>query len=176
MTDGMKVNLGCGRDIREGWTNVDVDESVGADVVHDLNGVPWPLDSNVATHVEARHVLEHLDDVGEAFGELARILKPGGTLEWVYPIGHTRFEDTTHQWFWNYNSGEFHAGERGEHTHEVANHWNLKAQSCTYHISHSEPLVWLYTKYREFVTGPGPWLEQIPGLAGEMKVIYEYNP
>jgi SAM-dependent methyltransferase len=170
-----KINLGCGSDVRPDWLNIDISESVNPDVCHDLNETPWPIDSDSATHLEARHVLEHLDSPTDAFAEIRRILQPGGTLLWVYPIGHTRFEDTTHKQFWNYNSGEFQAGMRGDHTHEVSDQWRVQESECEWHISEPEPLVMLYAKYREWLCGAGPWLEQIPGLAGEMRITMEYN-
>jgi len=171
-----RVNLGCGTDYRAGWVNVDVNERVGADVVYDLNETPWPFTDDSVTEIEARHVFEHLRDPAAAFAECRRVLEPGGRLRWTYPIGHTRFEDTTHRWFWNYHSGAFHAGDRGDHTHEVADCWTVVEHDCEWHISSPEPLVVLYAKYREWLHGPGPWLEQLPGVAGEVTVTYEYAP
>ena len=41
-----KLNLGCGRDIMEGWTNLDINPNVGADVIFDLEQIEtiakWP--------------------------------------------------------------------------------------------------------------------------------------
>lgn len=35
---------------------------------------------NCFDHVESSHLLEHVEDFGAALGEMARVLKPGGTL------------------------------------------------------------------------------------------------
>lgn len=40
----MKLNLGCGNDIREGWVNLDINKKEGVNVVHDLNEVPLPFE------------------------------------------------------------------------------------------------------------------------------------
>lgn len=38
----MKLNLGCGRDYREGYVNADISQDVGADAVFDMrNGIPF---------------------------------------------------------------------------------------------------------------------------------------
>ena len=42
----MKLNLGCGRDIREGYVNLDKAGLDGVDVVHDLNVFPYPFEDN----------------------------------------------------------------------------------------------------------------------------------
>ena len=40
----MRLNLGCGRDVREGYVNVDSLRLSGVDVVTDLFKMPWPWD------------------------------------------------------------------------------------------------------------------------------------
>lgn len=171
-----RLNLGCGDDHRDGWVNVDIAAAVEPDVVHDLDDIPWPWPDNSVTEIEARHVFEHLRDPQAAFAESARVLEPGGRLVWTYPIGHTRFEDTTHRWYWNWHSGPFQAGARGDHTHETPDHWRVADSEYQWHMSAPEPLALLYTKYRAWLHGPGPWLEQMPGVAGERTVVLEYQP
>jgi len=85
-----QLNLGCGRDQPDGWTHVDVSETVGPDRVVDLNDQPWPWRGNSVERVRAQHVLEHLDDAIGALREICRIVEPGGRVHLVYPIGHTR--------------------------------------------------------------------------------------
>lgn len=77
----IQLNLGCGR-VHEPkpWTNVDAYDNCNPDVVHDLNVVPYPWEDNSVDHIQIRHTLEHLENWWEAFLEMARILKPGGTL------------------------------------------------------------------------------------------------
>ena len=38
----MKLHLGCGHIIKEGWVNHDIVPLAGVDVVHDLTKFPWP--------------------------------------------------------------------------------------------------------------------------------------
>ena len=56
----MKLNLGCGNDIKEGWVNMDYIGAEGVDVVHNLNRLPYPFPDNTFDSILASHVLEHL--------------------------------------------------------------------------------------------------------------------
>lgn len=72
----MKLNLGCGPDIKQGYVNMDKLKLAGVDVVHDLNKYPYPFKDNTFDLILASHVLEHLDDLIKAMAELKRIAKP----------------------------------------------------------------------------------------------------
>lgn len=73
-----KLNFGCGIYKKEGYVNLDWDEKVKPDVVHDFNKFPYPFEDNTFEEIEAIHVIEHLDRPFAVMGELHRILKPGG--------------------------------------------------------------------------------------------------
>ena len=75
------LNLGCGFAKKVGWVNVDGFDVCDPDVVWDLNKFPYPWDDNSADAIEMFHVLEHLEDWWPAFEEMARIVKPGGSVE-----------------------------------------------------------------------------------------------
>jgi len=85
----MKIHLGSGKKYKEGYVNVDIEESVKADVYHDLNSYPYPFEENSAKEIIACHVIEHLDDQSTFLKELHRILKPGGVAIIECPIGGT---------------------------------------------------------------------------------------
>ncbi|ELZ94996.1 hypothetical protein C440_07967 [Haloferax mucosum ATCC BAA-1512] len=103
----LKLNLGCGDDIKQGWLNVDYrpgemgvqGDVVEPDEIHDLNETPWPWPDDSAERILLDNVLEHLVDPVEAILEAIRVLAPGGRLEIVAPypnnpssarIDHTR--------------------------------------------------------------------------------------
>lgn len=98
----MKINrlhLGCGRNYRDGWVNVDNCPDVKADVVHDLNRVPWPFEDDSVSEIEMYGVLEHLDNTIQSLAEIHRILIPGGTahIHVPYAGSHWAFMDPTHK-------------------------------------------------------------------------------
>ena len=60
----MKLNIGCGADILSGWTNVDVIDQNGVDIVFDLNAIPklqLPIQDSSVKSILLSHVIEHLD-------------------------------------------------------------------------------------------------------------------
>lgn len=79
------VMVGC----PENWTELvtlDHDPNCGADILHDLEQLPWPVDDNAFDEIHAYDVLEHLGAQGDYraffahFGEVYRALKPDGLL------------------------------------------------------------------------------------------------
>lgn len=165
------LNLGCGMDYRQGWHNVDVVEDVDADEYVDLDDRPWPWPDHAFERVDARHVLEHLTNPLEVYRECTRILEPGGTLVVTYPIGHTRFEDPTHHQHWNWHTADLFDGGR-DHAHQFDLPLSLQDRSVDWWISQHDPLTRLYVWYRRIWSGPGPWLEQVPGVYGEVTATY----
>lgn len=95
----MKLNLGCGRDIRDGWVNVDCVPMPGVDHVVDFDDKPvLPLPDDSVAYSEGSHVIEHLHYPLPFMEELWRVTKPGGTAAFRCPYGSTddADEDPTH--------------------------------------------------------------------------------
>lgn len=89
----MRINFGCGRQVWEGWVNVDAQHhpraSRAPDLLHalafDAAGAlinPLPLDSGCAEELCAMHVIEHVYawEAPALVGEWRRLLRPGGRL------------------------------------------------------------------------------------------------
>lgn len=75
-----KVNLGCGKDIQEGFLNVDFEKFEGVDFVFDLNKLPYPFKDNQFEQILMKNILEHLNDPYAVMNEIHRISKKGATI------------------------------------------------------------------------------------------------
>lgn len=80
----LKLNLGCGDKILDGYTNVDVAESRNGhkpDVLCDLHRLE-PFADNSADEILSVHVIEHFWrwEVVHILKEWLRVLKPGGKM------------------------------------------------------------------------------------------------
>ena len=83
----MKLNVGCGKDIRDGYTNLDIRPLKGVDIVCDMWHEPIPLDDDSVDEILAKDVLEHfpLDKTDDIIKEWKRVLKPGGFMQIEVP-------------------------------------------------------------------------------------------
>jgi SAM-dependent methyltransferase len=97
----VKLNVGCGQDIREGYVNIDGADLPGIDFVVDLDdcaATPIPLPDDHFQELELIHVLEHLRYPLPLMQELWRIAAPGARLRVRVPhAGHDdAWVDPTH--------------------------------------------------------------------------------
>lgn len=111
VTGPLKLDLGCGRNKREGFVGVDVRKFKGVDQVVDLTKTPWPWADESVAEVHASHFIEHLtaEQRIKFCNELYRVLQPGGTATIIVPhwASCRAYGDLTHQWppvseFWFY--------------------------------------------------------------------------
>lgn len=94
----MKLHVGAGReDRREGWTNLDIADWDGVDIVADITD-HIPLEDDTVEEMLASHVIEHIADPLAAFQELWRVAKDGCTIEVHVPYGTSdlAWTDPTH--------------------------------------------------------------------------------
>ncbi len=106
----MKIlDVGCGNVKIAGAVGIDVSPATQADVVHDLNRIPWPLAAGEFDRVNCQDVLEHLDDVIAAMEEIHRVLKPGGAVTIRVPHFSSvqAFTDITHKHFFSTQSFDY---------------------------------------------------------------------
>ena len=96
----MKLNLGCGADIREGYINIDNIVRPGISTFQwDLNITPYPWVAGSAEEILAIDILEHLDNPVAFVTECWRLLEPGGLLFIQTPRYDADFlwDDPTHK-------------------------------------------------------------------------------
>lgn len=96
----VKLDLGSGKNTREGFTGVDV-RDFGQEIVCDLRG-DWKWEDESVDEVHSSHFIEHLTGPERVhfFNELYRVLKPGAKATVIAPYwGSERaYGDPTHQW------------------------------------------------------------------------------
>lgn len=112
----MKLNVGCGKDVRANYINLDTVKLPGVDVVHDINK-KFPFPSNHFDEIMANHIVEHVLDLTKLMKEFHRILKPGGRL--IIETPHFTFAnayvDPTHLHFFAFNTFKYFV--KGEPNH-----------------------------------------------------------
>ena len=76
----MKLNLGCGKDYKEGFVNIDAFDSTVADKIMPVENLDFS--SNSIEEIQAIQLIEHLGSLKTiyALAEWFRVLKPGGIL------------------------------------------------------------------------------------------------
>lgn len=86
-----RLNVGCGRTIRDDWCNLDLtwhDGMIeGRDVVAELGVDKLDLPENHFTEIEASHVVEHVGPILEAVEALWRVAAPDCKLTIRCPHG-----------------------------------------------------------------------------------------
>ena len=104
MGENVRLNLGCGGQVLEGYIGVDIRPGVGQ-VTADLSK-PWPFEDESVDEIRASHLVEHLPDALFTMSEAWRVLKRGGRFDIDVPStnGMGAFQDPTHRSFWNVNS------------------------------------------------------------------------
>lgn len=114
-----KLQLGSGKDYRQGYINLDINPMVGADIVLDLAGdISFPLhfhttaygevclDEGVLDEIIANDVLEHVPDLVTLMGNCIKLLKVGGVfrISVPYDLSLGAWQDPTHVRGFNQNS------------------------------------------------------------------------
>ena len=94
-SEGIKLNLGCGSKILEGYINVDKFDYYNVDRVHDLEKFPYPFGDDTVNEIILSHVLEHIgqnpDTFNEILKEFYRICKNQAIINIAVP--HPRHDD-----------------------------------------------------------------------------------
>ena len=98
----MKLDIGCGKNKREGFHGVDQYAMEGVDTVLKVGTEAWPWDNGCIEEAHASHFVEHLtaDERVHFYNELYRVLKPGAKVTIITPhwASNRAYGDPTHQW------------------------------------------------------------------------------
>jgi SAM-dependent methyltransferase len=96
--EGRVLDVGCGSKKHPGAVGIDRSPETDADVVHDLDVFPWPLEASSFDVILLQDVLEHLRDSYGVFAELHRVGRPGARIQLRTPhfSSALAYSDPTH--------------------------------------------------------------------------------
>lgn len=100
--EGLKLDLGCGDNKREGFKGVDFVKTPSTDYVEDLLKFPWKFKTDSVEEIHCSHFFEHIPQHlrPKFMDELYRVLMPGGKATIICPYYKSvrAIQDFSHQW------------------------------------------------------------------------------
>jgi|SRR5882757_127128 len=148
----IRLDLGCGRTKREGFTGVDRRAFPGVDIVADLMK-KWPWKDNTVDEIHMSHALEHFTGMQRIhiFNEMYRVLKVGSKAYIIVPSWSSgrAYGDPTHAWppvsemAFNYLNKEWRKTQAPDTDIE----WNPEGYNCDFDFTggygmHNDVLSW----------------------------------
>ena len=143
----VKLNLGCGRDKKKDYINLDSSKNVRPDKVWNLEKTPLPFKNNFVDEVVAEHVLEHITNFIPLMHDLRRICKKGAKIKIKTPFYSAwgQFNDPTHVRF--FTPFTFNYFRRNNYEHEVGceeDMFKINKVKINYGIGRSRKLNFLF--------------------------------
>ena len=103
------LDMGCGHSKYPEAVGIDIDPSSEADIKHDLNNFPYPLDDNTFDLIICKEILEHLDNITQVMQEIHRRGKPGAKV--IISTPHfsccSSYIDPTHKHHFSVNTFDY---------------------------------------------------------------------
>lgn len=83
MSSTVRLNLGCGGDVREGFLNLDLHSNAPGVTRGDVRKLDLAFQEGSVDEIVAQDILEHMShrEVHDVLAMWCRLLKPGGTIE-----------------------------------------------------------------------------------------------
>ncbi|MCX6749297.1 MAG: hypothetical protein NTW17_00950 [Candidatus Pacearchaeota archaeon] len=115
----LRLNLGCGKDRKKGYLNVDSSPLVNPDKILNLEKTPLPFKKDSVEEILAYHVLEHIHNFIPLMHEFRRICKNNAVIKIKTPFYSSwgQFNDPTHVRF--FTPFTFNYFKKGGYSHEV---------------------------------------------------------
>jgi SAM-dependent methyltransferase len=100
---GELLDVGCGSNKHAGAVGIDRSADTDADVVHNLDELPWPLDDDSFDEILLQDVIEHLRDPYATFAEIHRIGRSGARVKLRTPhfSSALAYGDPTHMHYFS---------------------------------------------------------------------------
>src|ERR1700691_5226002 len=78
---GAILDIGCGSSKTPGAVGLDISADTDADIVHDLDVFPYPIEDGSFDQILLQDVIEHVREPIKVFEELHRIARPGARIQ-----------------------------------------------------------------------------------------------
>jgi hypothetical protein len=137
----LKIDLGCGKNKREGFVGCDQYAMDGVDHVFNIGEEPWPFEDGSVEEAHASHFLEHLTAKQRIhfMNELWRVMADGAKATIITPhwCSGRAYGDLTHQWppvsefFYHYLGQDFRKSQAPHNDTE----WNKDGYKCNFQAS-----------------------------------------
>jgi SAM-dependent methyltransferase len=103
------LDVGCGVRKQSGAIGIDVNPRSDADVLHNLDVIPYPFPRNYFDEIVCDNILEHLNDVIQVMEELHRLAKPRALITVKVPFYPHRNANTdpSHRHFFGVHSFDY---------------------------------------------------------------------
>ncbi|MDP2946752.1 MAG: methyltransferase domain-containing protein [Nanoarchaeota archaeon] len=77
----VKLDIGCGKNKKEGYVGIDIDPETGADII--ASALNLPFEDESVDEISSSHLVEHfsLKEAENFFSEIYRVLRFGGKVE-----------------------------------------------------------------------------------------------
>jgi len=100
---GAVLDVGCGASKLPGAVGLDISPDTAADIVHDLDELPYPIADASFDQIVLQDVLEHVREPIRVFEELHRIARPGARVQLRTPhfSSALAYGDPTHRHYFS---------------------------------------------------------------------------
>lgn len=145
-----QLNLGCGKDIRKGYVNLDMYPLEGVDVVADIEK-KLPFENDTFDEIFTAHVFEHMADLNALLSELHRITKKDGVIKIFVPhfTNFGAYTDPTHKRFFGYFTMDYYT-DKNEMNFYTPVRFNIRKKKLFFYFTktsrysfENKPLTWL---------------------------------
>jgi SAM-dependent methyltransferase len=100
---GAILDIGCGSAKTPGAVGLDISSATDADIVHDLDVFPYPIEDSSFDQILLQDLIEHVREPIRVFEELHRIARPGARIQLRTPHFSSvlAYGDPTHRHYFS---------------------------------------------------------------------------
>ncbi len=147
------LDLGCGRAKAPGAIGLDINPRSAADVIHDVDQLPYPFQPDTFDRVICSGIIEHVDSIVAVMEELHRICRAGAVIEITTPYFTSvdAWTDPTHKHYLSSRSFDYFTGDFPEYSFYSTARFQKRAVDIRFwalpRLGNVRPQHWLGAKW-----------------------------